>query len=180
MIDILILILLIAGFITGAKRGLIVQLIHMTGFIIALVVAYTYYKPLAEKFVLWIPFPAVTAGSKLTIAVDTLDLDQTFYRIIAFALIFIAVKFVLQLVASMFDFLKYLPILGFISNMVGAVLGFIEFYFILFVLLFVLALLPIDMIQNLISKSILTSWMLDHTPLLSETVKKWWYIYIEK
>lgn len=180
MVDILILILLIAGFITGAKRGLIVQLIHMTGFIIALVVAYTYYKPLAEKFVLWIPFPAVTAGSKLTIAVDTLDLDQTFYRIIAFALIFIAVKFVLQLVASMFDFLKYLPILGFISNMVGAVLGFIEFYFILFVLLFVLALLPIDMIQNLISKSILTSWMLDHTPLLSETVKKWWYIYIEK
>lgn len=180
MVDILILILLIAGFITGAKRGLIVQLIHMTGFIIALVVAYTYYKPLAEKFVLWIPFPAVTAGSKLTIAVETLDLDQTFYRIIAFALIFIAVKFILQLVASMFDFLKYLPILGFISNMVGAVLGFIEFYFILFVLLFVLALLPIDMIQNLISKSILTSWMLDHTPLLSETVKKWWYIYIEK
>ena len=180
MVDILILILLIAGFITGAKRGLIVQLIHMTGFIIALVVAYTYYKPLAEKFVLWIPFPAVTAGSKLTIAVESLDLDQTFYRIIAFALIFIAVKFVLQLIASMFDFLKYLPILGFISNMVGAVLGFIEFYFILFVLLFVLALLPIDMLQNLISKSILTGWMLDHTPILSETVKKWWYIYIEK
>lgn len=180
MLDILILILLVAGLITGAKRGLIVQLIHMTGFIIALIVAYTYYKPLADKFVLWIPFPAVTAGSKLTIAVESLDLDQTFYRIIAFALIFIVVKFALQLLASMFDFLKYLPILGFISNIVGAVLGFIEFYFILFVLLYVFALLPIDFIQNLISKSILTSWMLDHTPLLSETVKKWWYIYIEK
>ncbi|WP_391202369.1 CvpA family protein [Psychrobacillus sp. L4] len=180
MLDILILILLIAGFFTGAKRGLVLQLIHMTGFIIALIVSYTYYKPLAEKFVLWIPFPAVTAGSKLTIAVESLDLDQTFYRIIAFALIFMVVKFALHLLASMFDFLKYLPILGFISNMIGAVLGFIEFYFILFVLLYVFALLPIDLIQNLISKSSLTSWILNHTPILSEAVKSWWYIYMEK
>lgn len=180
MLDILILIILVAGLITGAKRGLIVQLIHMTGFIIALIVAYTYYKPLAEKFVLWIPFPAITAGSKLTIAVENLELDQTFYRIIAFALIFIAVKFALQLIASMFDFLKYLPILGFVSNIVGAVLGFIEFFFILFVLLYVFAMLPIDFIQNLIASSILTGWMLEHTPILSEMVKNWWYIYIEK
>ncbi|TQR16180.1 CvpA family protein [Psychrobacillus soli] len=180
MFDILILILLVAGLITGAKRGLIVQLIHMTGFIVALIVAYTYYKPLADKFVLWIPFPAVTASYKLTIAVDNLELDQTFYRVIAFVLIFIAVKFALQLIASMFDFLKYLPILGFVSNLVGAILGFIEFYFIVFVLLYVFALLPIDFIQNLISNSILTGWMLEHTPILSELVKNWWYIYIEK
>ena len=180
MLDIIILILLVGGLITGARRGLIVQLIHMTGFIIALIVAYTYYKPLADKFVLWIPFPAVTAGSKLTIAVDSLDLAQTFYRIIAFAIIFIAVKFALQLIASMFDFLKYLPILGFVSNIVGAILGLIEFYFILFVLLYVFALLPIEFIQNLISGSVLTGWMLDHTPILSETMKNWWYIYIEK
>lgn len=180
MLDILILILLVAGLITGARRGLIVQLIQMTGFIIALIVAYTYYKPLADKFVLWIPFPAITASSQLTIAVDNLELDQTFYRVIAFVLIFIAVKFALQLIGSMFDFLKYLPILGFVSNLVGAVLGFIEFYFILFVLLYVFALLPIDFIQNLISNSILTGWMLEHTPILSELVKNWWYIYIEK
>ena len=180
MLDILILILLVAGLITGARRGLIVQLIHMTGFIIALIVAYTYYKPLAEKFVLWIPFPAVTSGSTLTIAVESLDLDQTFYRIIAFAIIFLAVKFALQLLASMFDFLKYMPILGFISNVAGAVLGVIEFYFIMFVLLYVFALLPIDFLQNLIANSILTGWMLEHTPILSEMVKNWWFIYIEK
>ena len=180
MLDILILILLIAGLITGAKRGLSVQLLHMTGFIIAIIVAYTYYKPLADKFVLWIPFPAVTAGSKLTFAVESLELDQTFYHIIAFALIFIVVKFALQLVASMFDFLKYLPILGSISGIIGAILGFIEYYFLIFVLLYVFALLPIDFIQNLISSSFLTGWMLEHTPFLSETVKNWWFIYIEK
>lgn len=177
MLDIIILVLLIAGLVTGFKRGLIVQLIHMTGFIIALIVAYIYYKPLAEKFVLWIPYPAVDANSMLTFAMDTLDLDRTFYQLIAFAVIFFAVKFALQLVASMFDFLKFLPVLGWISKFAGAFLGFIEFYFILFVILYIMAMLPLGVLQNLVEGSVFAGLMLEHTPVLSETVKNWWYIY---
>lgn len=179
MLDILILLLLLAGLFVGAKRGLIVQLIHMTGFVIALFVAYTYYKPLAEKFVLWIPYPAVDSGSTLTIAIDRLDLDQTFYQLIAFALIFFVIKFALQLVASMFDFLKYLPVLGFFSKITGAILGFIEFYILLFIVLYILALLPIAPFQNLMQNSTLASYLLEHTPFLSEKVKEWWYIYVK-
>jgi len=179
MLDIIILLLLITGIFVGAKRGLIVQLIHMTGFIIALIVAYTYYKPLAERFVLWIPYPTVGSNSSLTLAIDRLDLDQTFYQLIAFALIFFVVKFALQLVASMFDFLSYLPVLGFISKIIGAVLGFIEFYIVLFIFLYVIALLPMEPFQGLIENSSIASSMLENTPVLSETVKKWWYIYTE-
>ncbi|MCZ8536229.1 CvpA family protein [Paenisporosarcina quisquiliarum] len=179
MLDIIILVLLAAGIFVGAKRGLIVQLIHMTGFIIALIVAYSYYKPLAEKFVLWIPYPTVDSSSRLTFAIDKLDLDQTFYQLIAFALIFFVVKFALQLVASMFDFLSYLPVLGFISRIAGAFLGFIEFYILLFILIYVVALMPIGPFQNLIEHSNLAESMLKNTPFLSETVKNWWYIYTE-
>ena len=179
MLDIIILILLIAGLFVGAKRGLIVQLIHMTGFVIALIVAYTYYKPLAEKFVLWIPYPAIDSSSSLTIAIDRLDLDQTFYQLIAFALIFFIIKFALSLVASMFDFLKYLPVLGFVSKIIGAVLGFIEFYIILFIVLYILALLPITPFQNLMQNSTLASYMLEHTPFVSEKVKELWFIYVK-
>src|SRR4051794_38257182 len=107
MLDLIIVILLLGGLVTGYRRGLVVQLIHMTGFIIALIVAYAYYKQLADKFVLWIPYPGVTAGSQISFAVDKLDLDGTFYRLLAFVLIFLVVKFGLQLIASMFDFLKY-------------------------------------------------------------------------
>lgn len=179
MVDILLLIILIGGLVVGAKRGLIVQLIHMVGFIVALIVAFTYYKSLADKFVLWIPFPAITTNSQLSIAVETLDLDQTFYRIIAFALIFFVVKFALQIVASMFDFLKFLPILGPISSILGAILGFIEVYFLAFVFIYVLALLPVDFLQTAISNSGLANFMLENTPFLSEAVKNWWYIYQE-
>ncbi|MBM7706728.1 putative membrane protein required for colicin V production [Chryseomicrobium aureum] len=179
MIDILLLIILVGGIIVGAKRGLIVQLIHMIGFVVALIVAFKYYKPLAEKFVLWVPFPAITSNSQLSFAVEALDLDQTFYRIIAFALIFFIVKFALQIVASMFDFLKFLPVLGQISSILGAILGFIEIYFLLFVLLYVLALLPVDMIQTAIGGSAIANFVLENTPFLSEAVKDWWYIYQE-
>ena len=177
MLDLLIIFLLLGGLITGFRRGLIVQLIHMTGFIIALVVAYTYYKELAEKFVLWIPYPGVSDGSSLTFVVGELNLDETFYRLLAFVLIFIVVKFVLQLVASMFDFLKYLPVLGFIARITGAVFGFIEFYIIIFFVLSIFVMLPVEFIQNMVNKSIMTGLMFEHTPLLSEAVKNWWFIY---
>jgi uncharacterized membrane protein required for colicin V production len=177
MLDLIIIFLLLGGLITGFRRGLIVQIIHMSGFIIALIVAYLYYKQLAEKFVLWIPYPGVTAGSKLTLAVETLDLDETFYRLLAFVLIFLVVKFALQLVASMFDFLKYLPVLGFVWRFAGAAFGFIEFYVLIFLVLYLVAMLPIEFIQNILNNSILAGTMFEHTPLLSETVKKWWFIY---
>lgn len=177
MFDLLIAFLLLGGLITGFRRGLIVQLIHMTGFIIALIIAFSYYKTLAEKFVLWIPYPGVTASSKLSFAVEELDLDQTFYRLLAFVLIFFVVKFILQLFASMFDFLKYLPVLGFFSRLSGALLGFVEFYILIFLAVYVLAMLPFDFIQDNLSKSILSKAMLEQTPMLSESVKNWWYIY---
>lgn len=177
MLDIIIIILLLGGLITGFRRGLLVQVLHMTGFIISFIVAYAYYKQLAEKFVLWIPYPGVTAKSQLSWSFGELDLDQTFYRLLAFILIFFIVKFLLQLFVSMFDFLKHLPILGFISRFFGAALGFIEFYIIILLLVGMIALLPIGFIQNLIDSSILAKTMFEHTPIISEAVKNLWYVY---
>ena len=178
MIDILLLILLVGGIIVGAKRGFVVQLIHMIGFVIAFVVAYKYYKPLSEYFVLWIPYPAVNENSQFTLVVEQLDLEQTFYQLLAFALIFFVVKFALQLIASMFDFLKYLPVLGFLSKILGAVLGFIEAYILLFIFVYVFALLPLDVVQSHLENSGIAQSMLEHTPYFSEKVKEWWYIYM--
>lgn len=178
MLDIILFILLISGIIVGAKRGLVVQLIHMVGFIIAIIVAYLYYKPLSEYFVLWIPYPAITDESRFTMAIGQLDLDQTFYQIFAFALIFFVVKFGLQLIASMFDFLKYLPVLGFISKILGAILGFIEILILLFFFIYVFALLPLDIIQNQLANSWIAQSIIENTPYFSEKVKEWWYIYM--
>lgn len=179
MLDIILLLIFAASLIVGMKRGFIVQVIHLASFMIALIVALLYYKPLAEKFVLWIPYPGVTEGATMTLALETLDVDRTFYRIIAFAVIFFVVKIALQIIASVFDFLTYLPILSSINRVLGAVLAFVEFYFILFILMYVVALLPIATIQSLLDSSIIAGLMLEHTPIITNLFQHWWYIYTE-
>ncbi|MFP8782114.1 CvpA family protein [Planococcus plakortidis] len=178
MLDLILLVLLLAGILVGFKRGLVLQFLHMVGFIVALIVAYTYYKPLAENFVLWVPYPTVDETSRFAIAVEQLNLDETFYQLLAFALIFFVVKFLLTLIASMFDFIKYIPVLGFLSRIFGGVLGLIEAHILLFIGLYVFALLPIDGIQNQIENSGIARAILEHTPYFSEKVKEWWYIYM--
>lgn len=177
MLDIIILIIFAASLIVGGKRGFVVQAINLFSFVIALIVAYIYYKPLAQKFVLWIPYPGFTEDATMTLVLDSLDVDRTFYRVIAFAIIFFTVKIALQIVGSMFDFLTYLPILGSINRILGAVLGFVEFYFLLFIALYVLALLPIEGLQTILDSSILTGLILEHTPIITSVFQNWWYIY---
>ena len=45
MLDLFLLIVFVISLIIGAKRGLIVQLIHIGSFLVALIVAIVYYKP---------------------------------------------------------------------------------------------------------------------------------------
>ncbi|MBO2536034.1 MULTISPECIES: CvpA family protein [Rummeliibacillus] len=179
MIDLVIIILLVAGLVSGARRGLIVQLIQMAGFLISIIVAYLYYKPLAEKLVLWIPYPSVDENTTLKFAVEQLDLSQTFYQLLAFALIFFVVKFAIQILASLFDFLRYIPILGGLNRLLGGVLGVVEAYLLIFIVLYVLALLPIDGIQKYIEGSFLTTLMLEYTPILSKVFQHLWFVYMK-
>lgn len=179
MLDIILIILLIGGLIVGFTRGLVVQLIHMVGFIIALFVARLYYIPLAENFDLWVPYPAITEASRFTIAVERLNLTETFYQLFAFALIFFAAWFVLQIIASILNFLKHMPVLGFFSRILGAVLGFVEAYILLFFALYLFALLPVAIVQDTLEASGVAQSLLERTPYLSAQVKEWWYIYLQ-
>ena len=179
MIDLLILFVLLLSIAIGIKRGFVLQLMNLVSFAVALIVALVYYKPLASKFVLWIPYPGFTDNATMTLVLDTLDVDRTFYRVLAFALIFFAVKFAVQIVFSMFDFLTYLPVLNSLNRILGAVLCFIEFYLLLFIVLYVLALIPVEWLQIRMSRSILGTLILEHTPIITAIFQNWWYIYMK-
>lgn len=177
MLDLILLISFLIGLFVGYQRGFVVQLIHMLGFVVAFIVSYVYYKPLAEKFVLWVPYSESHAAKGISFPTENLDLDLTFYNLLAFVLIFIAVKIALQIIGSMFDFLKYLPVLGILARLLGGILGVLEVYIILFFILYVGYLLPIDFIQSFIQNSSIAKTMFEHTPILSEKVKNWWFVY---
>ncbi|GGE42280.1 membrane protein [Pullulanibacillus camelliae] len=173
MLSLIIIILLIAGFFIGKRRGLILQLIHLTGFIAAYVIAFIYYKKFAPVLKLWIPFPD-TGSNAFFSTLSHSSLEMAFYRAIAFVIIFVAVKILWQIVGSMLDFLADLPILRTVNRWLGAVFGFAEVYLVLFILLFIGALAPYMGIDQMIDHSYVAHLIIDNTPVLSDKLGNLW------
>lgn len=174
MLDLVILIILIFGFLVGLKRGFILQIIHLVGSIIAFIIAYLKYDDLASKLTLWIPYPSFSSGSELNFIFENGDFETAYYRAIAFVAIFLGVKIILQIIGSMLDFVANLPILKTLNSWAGALLGFLEVYLLIFIFLYIAALLPIDFIQGFINKSVLAALIIEHTPIISSLIKDIW------
>ncbi|GHH97240.1 CvpA family protein [Neobacillus kokaensis] len=177
MLDLAIIIFLVIGFLVGLKRGFILQLVHLTSFIIAYVVAYLYYDEFAPKLTLWIPYPSFGDDPTLKILTDSSDMETAFYRAIAFVIIFFAVKIILQIIGSMLDFVAHLPVLKQLNVWAGGVFGFLEVYLIIFILLYIAALIPIEQFQTILDQSSLAKAIVNYTPVLSEQIKGWWINY---
>ncbi|MBY7143213.1 CvpA family protein [Virgibacillus sp. NKC19-3] len=177
MFDVILIIFLIFGFLIGLKRGFILQLFHLIGFIVAFVAAILYYDELGAKLSLWIPYPELSDGAWADF-LDSLPLENAFYNAIAFAIIFFAVKILLQIIASMLDFVAYLPVLKSINKVLGAVLGFVEIYLILFIVLYILALTPIEIVQSWITGSSIAIFIIENTPYFSGKLAELWFEHV--
>src|SRR5699024_5279084 len=141
MFSLIIYVLLIIGFLMGIKRGFILQVFHLIGFIVAFIVATMYYDRLSPYFTLWILYPDIIKSTgSLAEFFQKLPLEDGFYNGIAFVVIFFAAKIILQIIATMLDFVANLPVIGLLNKIGGAILGFIEVYAIVFFILFILAL----------------------------------------
>ena len=175
MFDLAILAILLIGLLIGLRRGFILQIIHLTGFIVAFIVAYVYYDELAPKLNLWVPFPAMGDSSTLKMFFDTVGLDTAYYNAIAFAIIFFITKIVWHMIGAMLDFIAHLPILKQLNRWGGGILGFMEVYLILFIILYIAALLPMDAVQGSINGSILAETIIKDTPFLSDQVRELWF-----
>ena len=174
MLDLILLLLLLSGFFIGARRGLILQIFHLTGFIVAFIVASKNYAHLADNIKLWIPYPSSADANSFFSAFSHLNLESTYYRAIAFIILFIAVKIVWQIIGSMLDFLADMPILRTLNRWSGALFGFAEIYLILFLLLYVGAITPYMGIDKAVDHSYIAHVMIENTPVLSEKVRMLW------
>lgn len=171
MLNLAIIIILLIGLLIGLRRGFILQFIHLTGFIIAFIVAKVYYSELAPKLTLWIPYPSFGSESNLQLLFSEGNMEEAYYRGIAFVAIFFAVKIVLQIIGSMLDFVSNLPILKTFNRWAGGLLGFLEVYLLLFIILYITALLPIEVVQEPLASSSLAKGIVENTPYLSSVVK---------
>lgn len=167
MLNIVIIAILLISFWVGLKRGFILQIIHLASFLVSIFVAYTLYKDVASYLRLWIPYPSFSADGIVPLLLEAVPLETFYYNAIAFVLLFFATKIVLNMVAKLLNFVKYIPFLRTVNGVLGGILCFVQFYFILFVLLHVSNLLPIEAVQEEIGQSFIANVIMNHTPIFS-------------
>ncbi|MCO7175973.1 CvpA family protein [Sporolactobacillus kofuensis] len=177
LLNLILLVILVSGFFMGFRRGLILQLVHLAGFVVAYIIAMMYVKPLAGTLKFWIPFPTSAQQSDMFQFLGNMDLQTAYYRAIAFVILFLAVKIILNIFGSMLNFLAELPIVRSVNHLSGGLFGFIEVYLIVFFLLFAGSLTPVGEIQSAIHQSSLAQSMIAHTPVFSKMFKDMWVAF---
>ena len=175
MIDIIILFLLLMGTLVGLKRGFILQFIKLISFVVSILVASMFYQSLAPQLT-WIPAPDFSSG-QAQLAFFSGNLETAYYNTIAFIILFILTKILLAIIGGLLTTIASIPVIKQVNKLLGGVLGFLETYLFVFILLFVAALLPVDALQTMMSKSILADVIVSNTPYLSSLVKDLWATY---
>lgn len=175
MITFILLVLLIFGFLMGIRRGFVLQTLHLVGYIASFMIARLYYQKLSAHLSLWIPYPDLKSEGAWAVFLNSMPLEDAFYNGIAFIVIFILAKVALQIIATMLDFVARFPLLNIVNRIGGAVLGFLEVYFIAFLFLFIAALIPMELVQDKIKDSKLAMLMIEKTPILSDLVTSMWF-----
>ncbi|MGC4376165.1 CvpA family protein [Fictibacillus sp. Mic-4] len=174
MLSLIIIVLLIIGFFVGLKRGLIMQVFHLTSFIIAFFIAYHFYDNIAPQIKLLVPYPSVSSDSSMALILKSVETEKMYYNAISFAILFFGTKIILRIVASMLTFLADLPILRTVNRWLGGLLGFVEVYLVLFILLSIASLIQTGQVQHYYESSSVAQAMVNHTPYFSDTVKELW------
>ncbi|MEK4028594.1 CvpA family protein [Pseudobacillus sp. FSL P4-0506] len=168
MIDIILIVLLLAGIVIGLKRGFILQFFHIAGSIIAIIAALALREQVAPVLKAWIPMPPVDQSPSFSLVAS--GFESFYYGAIAFILVFILVKIVLSMLGSFLDAIAHIPILREVNKVGGGVLGFVEIYLVLFVIVYLGMLLPTE-VSSMIANSSIAGYMIHHTPYLSDALK---------
>lgn len=170
LVDIIIVILLVSGFITGYKKGLIKQALSTIGLIVIVVLAFLLKDNLS--IILYEKCPFFTVG----LLKNYSSLNILFYELIAFFILFVILSIVLKIVMRIIgiadDIAEDSGLFKTLSKILGGLLGLLESYVSIFIILLVLS-LPIFSINfsNYIHKSKLKNYVLNNTLLISNIAK---------
>ena len=111
--DILLLILLGVGFISGLFSGAVKQVISLVAFVAGFVIACLYYQELADVLTRFLNF-------------------TTLCKVLAFVLLLVIVPIVANLIASLLtSVLNWMPVIGLLNRVLGGILCMVKYALIL-------------------------------------------------
>lgn len=180
VLTVIVLFTLLLSLYSGARRGLVLQLVLSIGYAVSFWMALTYYQQLSEWTEMLIPFPTPTSSVDNPYVLYSIDflfnLDGAFYKGAAFILILFAGWLITRLIGGLFNFLADIPVVRTVNALGGAVLSFVIHYIGLFLVLFLLSTIPIGFIQNQFETSNVARNIVTTTPELSSQFYDWWIV----
>lgn len=169
VVDVIIIVLLILGGVAGFKAGVIKKLTDFIGMFVVIILAFylkNYISVIMYENLPFFNFFGLING------IDVLNI--LLYEVIAFLVIFIALLFVLKVVLMLTGLvekiLKATVILSIPSKLLGIVVGVIEMYVYLFLILVIVSLPIFD--SSFLKDSKMNNFILNNTPVLSGVSEK--------
>lgn len=167
IIDAVIIVLFIIGFLIGYRRGAIKQVVTLVGFFLVIILSYLFKDFVAHICFSRLPFIDFSLFGAVSVV------NIIFYELISFLLtltvLSIALKIIIKLSGIIEKIFDVTIILGFISKIVGGILGILEMYVITFILLFLFS-QPFMKITG-IEESKLGDTILSKTPILADKIE---------
>lgn len=169
-IDIVILLLLVMFGVVGWKQGVIKEAVQFIGMIIILVISFIFKGELGNLFCKWLPFFNFN-GSPIE-GMTTLNI--LLYQILGFVIIFTvlyAIYNIILKISGIFQkFVNWTIILLIPSKIGGLILGLLEGYVLIFVILLIITGLPASYTSNFTNSSLVKT-IVYKTPILSSASK---------
>lgn len=172
-LDLIIIIILIGSFIRGFQLGLIRQLIKLLGFFIAIFMAYRFSGELAPYLQEYIPAFEFKETSLFYFS-QVFNLQNMFYNAIAFFLIFIITKFILQIGGSILNQIANLPVLATVNRLSGALIGLLQAILIVVIIIHVISVMPWQEMQIYVEGSSISEYLMKLTPILTTELYNLW------
>lgn len=167
LVDAFIVIFLAMGGIIGFKSGVIKELTRFVGLFIVIIISFLLKDTLMVMFYENLPFFNFFGIIKGIDAINVL-----FYQLISFLVIFAALIFILKVlivITGLVEWLLKMTIfLGLPSKILGTIVGMVEYYVYIFIVLYILNMPVFNL--TFVSESMFGNKILDDTPILSELV----------
>ncbi|MFC6175730.1 CvpA family protein [Companilactobacillus huachuanensis] len=176
MLSLLLILLLIYGFYIGARRGLAMEAFYAVGYALFFCLALVSFRGLGPKFEMIVPYPSANLGSEFAFFSTKvgMELDNAFYRAFAFIFICFIGWIIVRFVGLYFKRLTYFPMYNDVNLLSGGIIGFVVTYITIFMVMLLLAMIPVPGIQHALQHSFVASSMIRSTPVLTAALSNLW------
>lgn len=159
MLTLIIVLLLILAFRFGLKRGLLMTLLSVAGYVIVFLLAVFLAKPMGAALATMMP----------TLWKNSI-FSGMFYNVLAFWIIAIVGSIIYRFLARTVNGITKLPLISQVNALAGAALSTILMYVVIFFALLLMAAWPSQNVRATVQQSPVAEWMLKKTPVISQQI----------